>query len=250
MRRTLAYLIHPVRLTALGLLGALALTVLMLAGRPEAPPEAEAFSPNSISVSPMTAGEASYTLTAVFSFNAQINVGDQLFLFALPSSGDISWTGTSLGAGTSLGGANATGFFGSSTSLSFFVDQAVPANTQLTLVVDGWTDTLAAGVQAPNIFAELNNGGTVDSGVIGTITLTDPPTPSAAIEKTVVGADVSTSFAATAPASPTSFSLMNGGLQDLGLDTAGQTTTVTETIPSWAGTAERTASMPATTASR
>ena len=42
MRQAIASLAHPARLIALGTLGALALTLVMLAGRPVAPPEAEA----------------------------------------------------------------------------------------------------------------------------------------------------------------------------------------------------------------
>ena len=64
MRPTIAYLADPARLLAIGALGALALTVLMLAGRPEAAPDAEALSAPSTSITLNTDGRLTAVITA------------------------------------------------------------------------------------------------------------------------------------------------------------------------------------------
>ena len=64
MRRPVAYLAHPARLATIGAIGAMALTMLMLAGRPEAPPEAEAAGPSLTIVNMVVGADVSTSFTS------------------------------------------------------------------------------------------------------------------------------------------------------------------------------------------
>jgi hypothetical protein len=174
MRRPVAYLAHPARLAALGALGALALTMLMLAGRPEAPPEAEAAA--GLTIAKVVVGadvSTSFTSTAAApSDSFSLMNGEQHVITGVDANGD-----------------------------SAVVTENVPAGYELTGIVC----TLAGGGPLVSSIVSTGNPNTVgvtvqgDEDVVCTFTNEEIPPAIINIVKNAAGGDATFNFTSTIP---------------------------------------------------
>ena len=137
---------HPVRLLTIGTLGALALMVLMLAGRPEAPPEAHAATVGSIVIAEGTSSDGTITITG---YTTAVATPDQagcddtfIEVNAFPDMGAFDFSSATLGGASSLG---LTVAFTSVGAFRVEVDAgATPAGSVFNIVIED-VDTPAAG---------------------------------------------------------------------------------------------------------